>query len=356
MIGIMCHRKTAIRWVMLLWLIMTIVPSYMADADSLPYCRDHSPVWSPSGDQIAFVSERLGDEDIWLMDQDGGNVRNLSSDLLADDVYPRWSPDGNWVSFLSIYDDRTTVRIVNADGNGLREIVPPEGFLYGITVWSHDSQEIAVMFINSETRGIKIINLVNDEIRTIPSDFLSADNMVRSADDKELFAMSIGYTKIVILDIEAEAFTAIPIPGMTIDAAWSPGLDKLALITMPVRTGDPNDLYVYDWKQDSPINLTPNHDGDVSAAAWSHDGSQIAFVSDLSDFGQNPNLWVMEADGSLIRRVIYKVLGDILDFDWSPDDEYLAVAVWRDGVTSNIWRAKVDGTELINLSNKQACN
>ncbi|MBN1136836.1 MAG: PD40 domain-containing protein, partial [Anaerolineae bacterium] len=56
-----------------------------------------SPVWSPNGDQIAFVSDRSGAFDIWVMDSDGGDPVNLTRSP-AQDRWPAWSPDGQWIA------------------------------------------------------------------------------------------------------------------------------------------------------------------------------------------------------------------------------------------------------------------
>ncbi|MFZ5810135.1 MAG: TolB family protein [Chloroflexota bacterium] len=62
---------------------------------------DFSPAWSPSGRQIAFVSQRAGENDIWLADLDKVEDRftNLSRNPLSPDAHPRWSPDGRWLAW-----------------------------------------------------------------------------------------------------------------------------------------------------------------------------------------------------------------------------------------------------------------
>ncbi len=59
---------------------------------------DSQPVYSPDGTKIAFISDRGGKEDLWIMDANGENPRNLSD---ADDdalfASPSWSPKGDHV-------------------------------------------------------------------------------------------------------------------------------------------------------------------------------------------------------------------------------------------------------------------
>ncbi|MXZ56157.1 MAG: amidohydrolase family protein [Gammaproteobacteria bacterium] len=59
---------------------------------------DSQPVYSPDGSKIAFISDRGGKEDLWIMDANGENPRNLS-DAKDDALFasPSWSPKGDHV-------------------------------------------------------------------------------------------------------------------------------------------------------------------------------------------------------------------------------------------------------------------
>ena len=67
---------------------------------------DAFPVWSPKGDQIAFVSNRNKNWDIFLMDIDGKNQINLTQQNISDDGIHglTWSPDGSKIAFVSDKD------------------------------------------------------------------------------------------------------------------------------------------------------------------------------------------------------------------------------------------------------------
>jgi Tol biopolymer transport system component len=53
--------------------------------------NDPYPTWSPYGTQIAFSSNRDGNEEIYVMNADGIGLRRLTNDPLPDDV-PAWQP------------------------------------------------------------------------------------------------------------------------------------------------------------------------------------------------------------------------------------------------------------------------
>ena len=55
---------------------------------------DVQPRFSPSGERIAFVSDRSGTENLWVMDADGADPRRVSAAKGAGIHSPAWSPDG----------------------------------------------------------------------------------------------------------------------------------------------------------------------------------------------------------------------------------------------------------------------
>ncbi len=128
---------------------------------------DTSPAWSPTGQQIAFISDRSGGPQIWVMEADGTNVRRLivegghcdSPDWSPDgrlivyswqaptqwkhDIYvievatgkiyqltsgsashenPHWSPDGRHIVFQSNRTGSKQIFIMNADGKNMRQL------------------------------------------------------------------------------------------------------------------------------------------------------------------------------------------------------------------------------------------
>jgi Tol biopolymer transport system component len=58
---------------------------------------DSQPKFSPDGKWIAFISDREGSENVWIMHPDGTGVKQVSKDPNNEFASPSWSPDGNYV-------------------------------------------------------------------------------------------------------------------------------------------------------------------------------------------------------------------------------------------------------------------
>jgi TolB protein len=106
---------------------------------------DGQPSWSPDGKKIAFVSDRDGNQEIYVMNAcDGTNQVRLtfSSPLMAYD--PDWSPDGTKIVFtLGDQDDNQQIYVMNADGTGAHDISLPPGVIDFRPSWSPDGTQIA---------------------------------------------------------------------------------------------------------------------------------------------------------------------------------------------------------------------
>jgi Tol biopolymer transport system component len=77
---------------------------------------DYAPAWSPDGTRIAFTSVRSGNRDVWVMDADGGAPHDLTARSPAEEYDPAWSPDGSTIAFVSLRGGTGRLWTVPADG------------------------------------------------------------------------------------------------------------------------------------------------------------------------------------------------------------------------------------------------
>ena len=76
--------------------------------------------WSPDGKHIAFISDRSGEDQVYVIDQDGSSPpRQLTSGLAGMLYAPRWSPDGTKLAFS---DKDGKLRVLTISSQQLTEI------------------------------------------------------------------------------------------------------------------------------------------------------------------------------------------------------------------------------------------
>lgn len=122
--------------------LMTADGRLLANLTDNP-ASDDAPAFSPDGSQIAFRSNREGQSDIYVMDIDGTDVRNLTNDQSMRDLFPRWSPDGKWIAFTKadFAFSRAAVHVMRSDGSHLRRVTP-WAMNGGDADWSPDGKEL----------------------------------------------------------------------------------------------------------------------------------------------------------------------------------------------------------------------
>lgn len=85
-----------------------------------------SPAWSPAGDQIAYAGSRNGHFDIFVIDVRGGRPMQLTFDT-GDNETPSWSPDGSLIVFSSTRRGKSAIYVMNAFGTDQRQLVSLPG-------------------------------------------------------------------------------------------------------------------------------------------------------------------------------------------------------------------------------------
>ena len=131
---------------------------------------DDGPAWSPvpGANLIAYhhLDAATGRSDIWIMNADGTNARNLTAELPFELTRgePAWSPDGQWIAFTASRGTagpgRGSIWIMRADGSEKRQLTlnPGNGFDLSPS-WSPDGQRIAF-----QRGGLAIVAVATGEV------------------------------------------------------------------------------------------------------------------------------------------------------------------------------------------------
>ena len=263
---------------------------------------DWHPAWSPDGARIAFVSDRDGNDEIYVMNADGSGVRRLTNNSANDRYwYPAWSPDGARIAFTSSRDGNEDIYVMNADGSGVRRLTNNFADDW-VPAWSPDGTRIA---FGSERDG-------NDEIYVMNADGSGVRRLTNNFADDWYYS-------------------------------WSPDGTRIAFGSD--RDGN-DEIYVMNADGSGVRRLTNNSANDL-LPAWSPDGARIAFVSDRDG---NEEIYVMNADGSGVRRLTNNFVGDWVPL-WSPDGTRIAFGSERTYIEHKIYVMNADGTGVRRLTN-----
>jgi Tol biopolymer transport system component len=239
-----------------------------------------APLTGSGGGVIAFMSERDGNKEIYVMNGDGTDQRNLTNHFWVD-TKPNWSPDGRKIAFTSDRDGNSEIYTMNSDGSDLRRLtVDPT--VDSQATWSPDGTRIA--FVSSR-RG-------NAEVYVMEADGSGEKRLtVNRRNDWEI--------------------------------DWSPDGTQIAVAA---DSGEYANIYLLEVDGDGGHQLTDTQAHDIFPK-WSPDGSRIAFMSQRDG---NWEIYVMGADGSNQTRLTFD---DAIDGEpsWSPDGKRLVFDSDRDG-------------------------
>jgi TolB protein len=230
--------------------------------------RDFAPRWSPDGKHIAFVSGRGGVRNVYLMDADGGNIELLTDDPPGAEA-PAWSPDGQQIAFFAQYQ-KYGVHIMERDGSNVRFVTdtpdvpgnPGNHFQphHGID-WAPDGETLLFnAHTNNDEANIWAVDVDGGNVRNLTGG--GADYCQTWSPDGEL-----------ILFVHGGAD-----PGLT---TMSPDGGRRNLLLDGARRGCPR---------------------------WSPDGSEIIFTMD-------GDIHIVGANGQNERRLV-ELPGDEHRVDW----------------------------------------
>jgi serine/threonine protein kinase len=237
--------------------------------------------WLPDG-RVIYVSRALGSQDIWLMDQDGRNQRQLTTGETRIDRYPAVTPDGRYVVFVS-------TRTGNSN-------------IYRYDLNTGDQKQL--------TSGM------SEEFPAV------------SADGKWVIYAATGSLKHTLWKVPIDGGEPTQLTDKL--SSWpdvSPSGEKIAcwfraepranwqIAVIPIFGGDPEKVF----------DVPPNADTWIPIR-WMPDGRGISFVAIRDGVS---NVWYQPLDGGAPKQVTYFPSDQIFWFDWSNDGKQLACSRGR---------------------------
>ena len=142
---------------------------------------DAAPAWSPSGYYLAFISDRSGTPQIYVMDKYGGMQRRLTFEGRYHDS-PVWSPDGKSIAYTTIHDGQYRIGVVDFDGSEepqeriITSTVPGS---HRFPAWSPTGSHIAFTRSGGGYSDIFTINLDDGRVKRV-TNFGDAETVVWS--------------------------------------------------------------------------------------------------------------------------------------------------------------------------------
>jgi len=251
--------------------------------------EDSSPTMSPDGKKIAFTSDRDGNSEIYVVNTNGTGLTRLTNSS-GNELWPKWSPNGKQIAFWSRDDNQSDIFVMDADGSNSANLTQdnqedlypnwmPKGDL--IVYLSLRDGGYQFYSISTDGSGLKKLDSGLPPSKHDPSQimgiFIDADVSSRQIQF---------FTK-------KEGIVPFEDPGLALGEfpAWSPDSTKIAFHSN--RDGN-MEIYVVNEDRSHLNRLTANNAHDMFPC-WSPDGKKIAFQSNRDG---NLDIYVMNADGS----------------------------------------------------------
>jgi TolB protein len=276
--------------------------------------QDNKPTWSPDGTKIAYQCYGFtGFADISVIDDDGSNLVRVTLNE-SHNWTPSWSPDSKEIVFneVNYADGGSYISKVNADGTGGTTRLTDEPGNQTDPVWSPNGAQIAWNLDDD----IWVMNA--DGTEPTPLTYYSGDPFLRarvprwSPDGTQIAFLRIRWVEVE--DPDEEPYDDGAIVVMNADGTekqdvayvgdpsfrefeWSPDGTRIVFTHFSYPFEYPPEIEVYSVNVGDPLNPTLLSDHEAREPSWSPDGSRIVYLSRPTSLGPI-DIWMMNADGS----------------------------------------------------------
>jgi TolB protein len=270
--------------------------------------------------QIAYVSAKSGNKEIWVMDYDGANQHQITH-LKSIALTPRWSPDASRIAFTCYVPNRTGVTsaqiCVYSTASSHLISFPRFRGTNSSPAWSPDGQQLAFMSSQNGDPEIYMINADGSHLHRITdSPGVNTSPAWNPKTGKEMvFVSDRGGDGVPVLyqmnsDGTNVAKINLPDMGYVIDPAWSPNGQLIAFSWR--RPSGNYDIYIMDIVSHQLVELTKD-EARNERPSWAPDGRHLVFESTRTGTRQ---IWSMLADGSQPHQLTFG--GQNESPNWSP--------------------------------------
>lgn len=171
--------------------IFTIPEKYgnTRNLTSTPGIHERNSKWSPDGRWIAYIGDGTGEDELYIMPQDGsGPAVQLTRNSDTYKYQPYWSPDSKKLLWA---DKKLRLQVVDIDSKTVTLVAQAAAWEFTDYAWSPDSKWIA--FAQPEEKRmttIQLYSLDKNDTYEVTDGWFSSGDPVFSADGKYLFFVS----------------------------------------------------------------------------------------------------------------------------------------------------------------------
>jgi len=241
--------------------------------------------------RIAFVSDATGNQEVYIMDYNGDNIRQLTK-INSMTIFPAVSPDRQMIAFTSYYRGNPDLFLMTL-GKGIETLYSAEGI--GSTPdFSRDGKWMVFSASKEGNTDIYLLNLESRKMTRL-TNHVAIDTSPRfSPNGKEIVFTSdrFGAPRIYAMDRDGLNVRKLGTIGNYNDSpVWSPDGRKIAYVAM---FNNRFDIFVLDVGEQKNYRLT-NGEGSSEYPAWSPDAKRIVFASNRNGSWQ---LYSMNINGT----------------------------------------------------------